>query len=422
MISNRRRFLGTLGATLAAGSWIGSSARTTHAGSTAKRLVVVFTPNGTIHKHWRPVGSGTNFSFPQGSILEPLLPYRDRLIICDGVNFVDARNHEGGVAAMLTGGVDTSSETQGMSLDQYVASSIGQESRFASLQFGVQTSAWGSGVQTRISYLSPTQIVAADDNPTSMYQRLFGDAVGTPAEVTAARNRRLRILEHVRGELSSLQKRAEGHETEKFAAHRGAFDRLEKELEVAVCPTPAAPLNLDPYNNDIVPYLGQTQMDLLVHALACRFTRVALLQWNHTLGPLVMSWLGLKTEHHELSHSEDSNEQGVADFVTAERWYTSQFAYLLNRLATTPDPEGGLLLDSTVVVWCKEIGDSRTHECSSVPFVLAGGGGLATGRYVNFGGVPHNRLLVSICRAMGLSNTTFGDPNKGSGVLPELFA
>ena len=44
------------------------------------------------------------------------------MIILDGINFVNATNHEGGMAAMLTGG-GSGGVTGGKSLDQYVAGS-----------------------------------------------------------------------------------------------------------------------------------------------------------------------------------------------------------------------------------------------------------------------------------------------------------
>ena len=66
---------------------------------TAKRLVVVFSPNGTIHSHWRPQGSGASFTFPAGSILEPLQKHKSKLLICDGIDYKSVENHESGMAA-----------------------------------------------------------------------------------------------------------------------------------------------------------------------------------------------------------------------------------------------------------------------------------------------------------------------------------
>ena len=45
----------------------------------AKRLLVFFTPNGTIHDHWRPSGGETD-AFPAGSVMESLTPHRDDLL------------------------------------------------------------------------------------------------------------------------------------------------------------------------------------------------------------------------------------------------------------------------------------------------------------------------------------------------------
>ncbi len=421
----RRRFLSGMGAALVAAPALGLLGRDLRAevATPARRLIVFFSPNGTIHKHWRPTGSGVNFSFPAGGILEPLAPHKSRLIVCDGLDFQGVENHEAGMATMLTGGGGLGTETSGKSIDQYVASRLGQADRFPSLELGVQTSAWGGGVQTRISYSGPGQYVPPDDSPKSVFTRMFGDAVGGPAELDAALARKKSILDLLRGELGTLRGKVSADERAKLDEHLESLKKIESGLEGPLCAPPSAPPQVGIYDNDAFPTIGKSQMDLLVLALACDMTRVASVQWNHTVGPVVMSWAGVAEGHHGLSHSDDANTKGVADFVATERWYAEQFGYLLDRLATTADPQGGMLLDSTVVLWCKELGDGRLHDCKSVPFVLAsGGGGLATGRYLNFGGTSHNRLLVSICHALGLDNNTFGDPTKGTGPLPELFA
>ena len=96
---------------------------------------------------------------------------------------------------------------------------------------------------------------------------------------------------------------------------------------------------------------------------------------------------------------------------------------LLERLDATPDvmSPGKSLLDTTVVVWAKEMGDPRLHSCESVPFVLAGGTDhFDLGRYLRFPGQNHQKLLVSLCHSVGLSNPTFGDPSHGTGPLAGL--
>jgi hypothetical protein len=164
-------------------------------------------------------------------------------------------------------------------------------------------------------------------------------------------------------------------------------------------------------------------MDLMVSALACGLTRVASLQWAHTVAPQVFSWLSASESHHELSHKGDSNTAGVAAFVKCERWFAEQFAYLLDALKARPDMEGGgSLLDTSLVLWAKELGDSRLHSCRSVPFLLAGGAGgyFRMGRSLQYTAAPHQKLLTSVCHAMGLPIEGFGDVSLSTGPLDGL--
>jgi len=395
---------------------------------TARRMVVFFTPNGTIHRHWRPTGGRTDFDFASGDILEPLRDQRDRLLVLDGLDFKAGNNHEGGMAAMLTGSGGAGHESGGMSIDQYVASQLGGDTPFASLELGVQTSAWGGNVQTRMSYSGPGSYVPPNDRPGDVYRRVFGGVASEPAEVDAVMARRGSVLDLIRDELGDLQRRAPRSERPKIEAHLDALRAAETSLMVpgatGECGAPAV-AEMDAMANDNFPMVGRTQMDLLVASLACSATRVASIQWSHTVGPVVFSWLGISEGHHSLSHIDDGNPAGIADFVAAERWFAEQFSYLLTRMDETPDPDGGgSLLDTSLVLWAQELGDGRLHVCESVPWILAGGacGYLQQGQYLTYDGVSHTKALTSICRAMGLENRTFGDPALGTGELDGVAA
>ncbi|MBL9105711.1 MAG: DUF1552 domain-containing protein [Myxococcales bacterium] len=390
-----------------------------------KRLVVFFSPNGTVPAHWTPGGGETDFTFPAGSILEPLTPIRDQLIILSGLDFYGADNHEGGMAAMLTASGAAGDESGGMSIDQYVAAKIGQETRFASLEFGVQTSAWGGNIQTRMSYSSPGMFVTPDDDPAHVYSRLFGDFMGGDEAADALRARRQRVVDLLVDEAGALRSRLGSEEKPKLDAHLEALAKVEKGLMGgAGCGLPDAPDPLGTQDNANFPAITAAQIDLMVTALACDMTRVASLQLSHTVSPTVLSFLpGVTDGHHSLSHIDDSNAAGIQQFVTCERWFAEQFLYLVQRLADTPEPGGmGTMLDNSVVLWAKEMGDSRQHTCKGVPFVLAGGAGgrWQLGRKLSFTGESHGKLMVSLCQAMGLDTASFGNPMVGDGPLPGL--
>ncbi len=157
------------------------------------------------------------------------------------------------------------------------------------------------------------------------------------------------------------------------------------------------------------------QLDLAVQALLCGATNVASVQLSHTVSPVVCTWLGESEAHHELSHADDGNTAGVQSFVNCERWFAEQFRYLVEQVRDAVHPEtGASLLDSTVVLWVKELGDSRLHVCTGVPWILAGTGNgfFRTGRHVEVG-TTHDGVLTSVANAFGLPLSTFGAGTSG---------
>jgi hypothetical protein len=383
-----------------------------------KRIIFWFSPNGTVHKHWRPTAGADekSFTFPAGSILEPLAAHRESLIILDGLDFVGTRggSHEGGMEHALTGGGDAS-------LDQFMASQLGMATAFPSIELGVQTSAWGASIQTRLSYNDKHQFVHPEDDPIAAYRRLFGGAAAAPATngQTGAPSfdPRKSVLDVVRAELNTLKKQLGTEEQIKLDAHLESLRQIERRTAGAAaaggasCGGMTAPTIADPKSNEQFPEVGKLQMDILVAAAACDLSRVLTLQWTHTVSPTIFSWAGANEGHHELSHKDDGNQGGVAAFVMAERWVSEQFAAFLDRLKATPEPDGsGTLLDTSTVVWVKELGDGRLHDFKSVPFIVAGGGNGVwnTGRYLQLAQEPHQKLLVTLAQSMGIATEMFG--------------
>lgn len=420
MSTTRRGFVQSLGAGLLAAPFcrlLTGEARA-QVPDGPRRLLIFSSPNGCIHNRWRPSGGERDFELRAGSVLEPLQRWRERLLIIDGVNFFTGTNHEGGQSAMLTNHGGAGTPTRGMSVDQVIAEHIGGADRFRSLEFGVLTDLWGAQGQTRINYRGPGELVHPDWDPRRAFGRMFGDLAG---DVDARdRRRRLRqsILDTQRAELTDLHRRVGRAEQIKLQAHLASIRSVEQSLfsEVGGCAAPDAPDALQPGINDNGPALLNAQIDLAVTALACGLTHVATVQFSHTVSPVVFTWAGNVDGHHSLSHASDNQADKVQDFVDAERWMAGRFAHLLDRLQNTDDPEtGGTLLDSTVVMWCKEMGDPRLHVAEDVPFVLAGA--VNGGRYLHFNGDSHSKLLVSLTRMFGMELDTFGDPTTARGGL-----
>ena len=105
-----------------------------------RRLLVFYTPNGTIGPQWRPRGGETDFTL--GRILAPLAPWRSKLLILGGVDMALAdagfgSHHTRGIGGLLTGrpilmgnfrsaGPPTAGWASGISIDQHIARTVGR--------------------------------------------------------------------------------------------------------------------------------------------------------------------------------------------------------------------------------------------------------------------------------------------------------
>ena len=188
------------------------------------------------------------------------------------------------------------------------------------------------------------------------------------------------------------------------------------------CEIPPTPPGDAPDDANTMHLISQQQLDLMVMALACDVTRVASLQYSNGRNHTQFPWLGAACPTAtSCPHAGDTDSVAWAEWSTREAWFAEQFAYLLGRLQSIPEGEG-TMLDHTVVLWANELAQGNTHSHDRMPFVLAGsaGGTLPTGRLLNFGGVSHNDMLVSLLNLFGLEHTTFGDPQHCTGPLTGL--
>jgi hypothetical protein len=105
-----------------------------------------------------------------------------------------------------------------------------------------------------------------------------------------------------------------------------------------------------------------------------------------------------------------------------DRYYTEQFAYLLERLASAREADGSCVLDHSMVVYASGLSDGNSHRHDDLPVILAGGAGgrLAAGRHLRLNGErPMSDLFVTMLDLVGAPVERFGD---SSGRLDEILA
>jgi hypothetical protein len=150
--------------------------------------------------------------------------------------------------------------------------------------------------------------------------------------------------------------------------------------------------------------------DLIVMALQCDRTRVISFMQLNAGSNQTYPWLGVFDGHHQISHHQGL-EANFALLRIIDNWEIEQFAYLLQQLASVQEPEGSLL-DSSLVFFSSEIEDGDAHRHTNLPILLAGrgGGAVQPGQHIRFSGSPPlANLFLTLLRAFGIQDATFGD-------------
>ena len=115
------------------------------------RTCFIYRPNGAWMGDWTPKGEGASFQL--GPTLEPLAGFREDLLVLTHLGIDAGRAHGDGpgdharsastyltcVHPKKTGGKDI---RVGVSVDQLIAAAVGDATRFASLELGMESLSW----------------------------------------------------------------------------------------------------------------------------------------------------------------------------------------------------------------------------------------------------------------------------------------
>jgi hypothetical protein len=426
-----------------------------------KRFVTIYQPGGTVRQgsskgdRYSPTGAETAFQL--SPILSPLEPVKSRLLIVDGLDMkcgdqsiYNVEQHQGGSVGLLTGAIQpgVANYPNSPSIDQVLASRLSTNLSYGSLQMAIR---WATGKSHgKISPMNAMYFQATGRgapipprlDPQDIFKTLFGTAMGSSNGQDPAALRRKSVLDFVGKRYAALSAQLGTSDRARLDEHLTKVRELENRLS-SVTPSanpsactapdrldttgynPSSGLNsadngslVDSQTDSKIPDVGKFMMDMLVMALACNMTAVASLQWSDTEAKHTFPWLSLSEHHHFYQHDGGFRPDECEKICN---WYSQMHLYLLQKMQTV-DMGGHSLLDESVVFFGSELSHPPTHAKGNMPFLLAGGDGktLRTGRWVKYGGQPHNRLLTSLFNLFGDSRTNFGDARLDSSPLTGL--
>lgn len=380
------------------------------AGESPIRFLSLFHPDGCSPVDWHP-SAGSNPSLKQ--MTAPLQKVKQHCVFLDGVTLVgQGETHEGGAAKLLTG--NSANGQSGASSSIEVLMGAQNDTLFRSLQMGCLGGYWPD---KSISFSGTTRL-PYEDNPRSAYRTLFGGA-GGGGGVTASADDQLNILSAAAADLSRLRTQLGSVERERLDMHADSLSQLEKRVKALKNNSGPAEGDIDfqglgtddSRNTSALKKLSAVQQDIVIQALSSDLTRAVSFMFSHPVSPIVVP--GGSGGDHDLSHA------GGAGYINSKRWWISEIADFIEKLANTPDGNGSLL-DNTIVMLCSEIGHGGLHSHTRIPFVLAGGAntGLTGNRAISFKGASHADLLTLIAQKAGYN---LGNIGLASGPLAGIW-
>ena len=219
-----------------------------------RRFGVVYVPNGVVIDKWTPALEGAAFEFTP--ILEPLQPFRDRLLILTGLtqnkNGLTARSgavHGRCATKYLTGAIPRPFGQEGndfradVSMDQLLAAELGRETQLGSLELSLESGDKGAGTcdggysctySHTLSWRGPTTPLPMEHNPRVVFERMFGDGGSTDPAARAVRLESNRsLLDSVVDKIGDVRRGLGPSDAGKLTEYLEAVRDIERRIQRA---------------------------------------------------------------------------------------------------------------------------------------------------------------------------------------------
>ena len=405
---------------------------------------------------------------------------------------------EGGMVALMTGVPTIGSVGQqdhcagGPSIDQLLLQKspilggpgFASPTPFGSLQLAADIRSDRDEKAPRVlSYLAPKSGISDPDlarqplypetSPLNAYNRLFGAALPAGSGNAGALAHDLSALNYMRRDLARLRSVIPASEKDKLDAYANAVAQLEASLRAKYgnaagpCVKPAVPptfpymvsgkqgggteyTDLSGFNYYVQgqptshPHLdvGQAHLRLIKAAFGCDLTRVATFMWASGTSWVVFpgtfqgaTIFGNLTSapHYPPSSSTDPATQGWLNEI--DQFYSAATSAVLQEFATTPDIDGNMLIDNTIIVYVTELARAWDRNQQNMPVIVFGGKNTRVngGTFLKIkdgplpaqtggtGNRPFNDLWLALAGAFGVPLTSLGDNTQYTGPLAGVF-
>jgi hypothetical protein len=428
----RRTFLRGLGTAIALPALDAMSpafAASTVPGKTPVRMAFVYVPNGIDMRNWNPGYEGPLQELPR--ILKPLEPFKQDISLLGNLTHNNGRalldgagDHGRCCASYLTGVHPRKSVTDikcGISFDQIVAQKVGRNTRFPSLEIGLEDarqagdcdSGYSCAYTNNLAWKSDTQPLPPILDPRALFERLFGNGIAISPEERARRNRMRRsILDFVTDDTRKLQSGLGPTDRRKLDEYLSSIREVERQIERAEKDNRQIDPHMEkPYG---VPADFAEHFKLMTGMITIAFqadmTRIVTFLVTHEGTSRPYREIGISDGHHPLTHHQGKLDllEKVAEINT---YHVRQFAAWVEKLKATKEGDS-TLLDNSMIVYGAGLSDGNRHLHDDLPTLIAGRAGnyIKSGRRIVYRReTPMCNLFLTMMDRMGVDAEQFGD-------------
>jgi hypothetical protein len=377
--------------------------------------------------YWTPKSEGALELSP---ILMPIRGVMDRAFVATGLgshvaDIKDGGPHQRTQTAWLTGTRCRATEgadlQAGISMDQVVAREFGRSTQLDSLQLAIENidtlgscaPRYSCAYNNTISWRNATTPVPMENNPRSVFERMFGASASTDAAARLSYLRRNKsLLDSVIGELSDFQKRVGAADQQKIDQYFESIRDIERRIQKAESqvdqqlPLVEQPTGIPSTYEEHV----KLMLDLLMIAYQSDLTRVFSFLMAREASNRGYPEVGVPDAHHPLSHHANNPEKG-AKLAKINTFHVQLFSYFIERLRATPEGDG-TLLDHTLILFGSGMSDSNLHYPLNLPTLVFAGTGIdiKTGWHVKYPGITKlSDFQLTLLEKLGLPEERFGD-------------
>jgi len=393
------------------------------------RMAFVYVPNGIMMDGWNPDYEGKFRELPR--VLKPLEAHKDDLLQIGNLThntgraLLDGAGDHGRCSGSYLTGIQVKKTLvdikAGVSCDQIVANQVGKETRFPSLEVGLEDarqagdcdSGYSCAYTNNLAWRSETQPLPPILDPRGLFERLFGDGnVLSPAARLAQAAERRSILDFVMGDTQKLKSGLGPTDRRKLDEYLSSIREVERQIEKAAKDNAQIDPKMEkPYGApaDFAEHF-RLMTDMMTIAFQADLTRVITFLVTREGSQRAYRELGIPDGHHPLTHHQGKPEL-MEKVRRINEYHTAQFAAWLTKLKAIKEGDS-TLLDNSMIVYGAGLSDGNRHTHEDLPTLIAG----RAGNYFKPGRrivcrkeTPMCNLYLTMMERMGVKMEYFGD-------------